>query len=410
MNMKSRALLSVALVFSFGLVAQAAEDAGLPGDFLNFGAGARPLGMGRAFTAVADDVDALYWNPAGLSSFRSSQVEFQHSPLPVEGSEQYIAYAQPVYALGSIGIGVINLTSGNVPRIDANNSEIGSFDHRETGYLASYAQRFREKYSLGSTLKMVEKTIDGRSERGFGADAGGLYRMNERWQFGAMLRNVLPPSYSYGSEKETFPVILRAGAAGKFLTNHLMTALDLEKTLGTRQGAKWHLGVEGNVIENIFLRAGVDPSEISTGFGLRWRQFQFDYAAGFQDIGLMNRFSMKVVFGGYEVDVKASPRIFSPTGLNKKVTFKVRTTHRDRIVKWIMTIRDAKNEVIQSFEGYNAPPEILEWDGKTAQGQVVEPGRYVFRMMITDAKNRTEVTPVRSLTVQAPTPFEIEAK
>ena len=34
---------------------------------LKSGLGARPLGMGGAFTAVSDDINAIYYNPAGLS-------------------------------------------------------------------------------------------------------------------------------------------------------------------------------------------------------------------------------------------------------------------------------------------------------------------------------------------------------
>ena len=37
--------------------------------FLTIGIGARATAMGGAFTSVASDVTALYWNPAGIASF-----------------------------------------------------------------------------------------------------------------------------------------------------------------------------------------------------------------------------------------------------------------------------------------------------------------------------------------------------
>ena len=40
-------------------------DAGQAGAFLSYGAGARGIGMGRAFVGLADDATAVYWNPAG---------------------------------------------------------------------------------------------------------------------------------------------------------------------------------------------------------------------------------------------------------------------------------------------------------------------------------------------------------
>ncbi len=386
------------------------NDAGLPGEFLNFGVGARPMGMGRAFTAVADDIDSLYWNPAGLSTYRSSQVIFQYSPLVVDGSYQYIGYSQPLYAYGNFGVGVVNLDSDDVPRVDANNTEVGSFKHRETGYLASYAYRFGEKFGTGATLKMAEKSIDGSSERGFGADLGGLYLLNERVRFGLVARNLIQPTYKYPSEKEEFPRIMRGGAAVSLFNEHVLTAVDLEKTMGTSQDLRWHFGVEGFVIKNIVLRAGLDHSEVTTGLGVRWKNLQFDYGLGFQALGFSNRLSMKVFFGGYEVDVKASPSVFSPVGLKNKVTFEINSSHRDRIINWILSIRNGKGKVVRSFQGYNEPPRVLEWDGKDAQDKIVEAGTYTYRMSFTTTKSRTEVTPTRSMRIVAPTPIEIESK
>src|SRR5205823_982509 len=121
-------------------------------------------------------------------------------------------------------------------------------------------------------------------------------------------------------------------------------------------------------------------------------------------------FSMKVFFGGYEVDVRATPEVFSPVGLKNKVTFSVNSSHRDRITKWIMTIRNGKGAVVKTFQGYDAPPSLIEWDGKTAQDRVAEPGEYTYRMSVTTNKNKTEMTPIRMIKVVSPTPIEIEAK
>ena len=58
------AAIVILSVISFNTRIQALEtaDGGLPGYFMNEGTGARALGMGRAFTAVADDASAIYWN------------------------------------------------------------------------------------------------------------------------------------------------------------------------------------------------------------------------------------------------------------------------------------------------------------------------------------------------------------
>src|SRR5207302_10246043 len=46
--------------------------------FLKIGPGARPAAMGEAFTGVADDIHAIYWNPAGLATLRSPELTGMH--------------------------------------------------------------------------------------------------------------------------------------------------------------------------------------------------------------------------------------------------------------------------------------------------------------------------------------------
>src|SRR5688572_21501094 len=50
------------------------------GSFLNIPVGARAVAMGEAYTALADDVSSLYWNPAGLAFMRQSQASFMYNP------------------------------------------------------------------------------------------------------------------------------------------------------------------------------------------------------------------------------------------------------------------------------------------------------------------------------------------
>ena len=67
------------------------------GDFMMIGSGVRPLGMGGAFVSLADDGSAIYWNPAGISQIKKSEVTAMHAFL-YNGLASYdhITFCQPL--------------------------------------------------------------------------------------------------------------------------------------------------------------------------------------------------------------------------------------------------------------------------------------------------------------------------
>ena len=64
------ALLTVLLAGA----ASAANDAGVPGGYLRYGASARSLALGNAVAGLADDAATSYWNPAGFASLRTMEL------------------------------------------------------------------------------------------------------------------------------------------------------------------------------------------------------------------------------------------------------------------------------------------------------------------------------------------------
>ena len=47
--------------------------------FLQLGVGARPSAMGETFAGVADDVNSIYWNPAGLAGLERREATLSHA-------------------------------------------------------------------------------------------------------------------------------------------------------------------------------------------------------------------------------------------------------------------------------------------------------------------------------------------
>ncbi len=91
-----RWLGAVALVAAGLSVVRAETVFGDAGDYLRQGAGARPLGMGGAFTAVADDASAEYWNPAGLAFLDEYQLITMYAPYNFGTNLYYLGVGIPL--------------------------------------------------------------------------------------------------------------------------------------------------------------------------------------------------------------------------------------------------------------------------------------------------------------------------
>src|SRR5438309_2111828 len=66
------------------------------GNVLNMQGGARAIGMGEAYTAQADDVSSLYWNPAGIALLNQSQASFMYNDSFQGLSYNHFAVATPL--------------------------------------------------------------------------------------------------------------------------------------------------------------------------------------------------------------------------------------------------------------------------------------------------------------------------
>jgi len=153
--------------------------------FLKIGAGARATAMGEAFTAVADDATALYWNPAGIARMRSINASFAHTDWFVDINNEYIACVFPGGLLGNFGFSASFLSMGDMQRtaIDdittlAREDEgegLSTFSSSDFALGLTYARSLTNKFSLGVTAKYVREKISEMSASGLGFDIGSLY-------------------------------------------------------------------------------------------------------------------------------------------------------------------------------------------------------------------------------------------
>ncbi len=263
----------------------------IPSAFADIGYGARPLGMGGAYVALASDPYAVLWNPACLPYVRGWQVSTMYA-------KQYniIPYALVASArsVGSVyGMGIAALTSGDdVLRETALYLSAG----RKMGALGAGFKGV----SLGATLKLRLSSFgnnpDGGALRsqgsasGFGVDMGMRWKFASKWTAGIVLRDLVNQVYYHNETRgerygESVPAALVFGTA--FLARHnLVFVFDWNKALHRELKDRILVGGEWMLFNTIYLRGGwsqhldTDPvRKVNVGFGLQY--FREDFGVRF---------------------------------------------------------------------------------------------------------------------------------
>ncbi len=146
--------------------------------FLEIGVGARAVGMGGAFVATANDVSAMYWNPAGIAGLKRVQAVFVHTDWLVDISYDYAGMIFPLMQFGTVGLNLTALNMGEmkVRTIDHPEGTGEYFDASDMAIGLSYGIHLTNRFAIGFNFKFIQQTIWKEHARGFAVDIGTLYQ------------------------------------------------------------------------------------------------------------------------------------------------------------------------------------------------------------------------------------------
>lgn len=268
--------------------------------FLDIGVGARALGMGGAYTALADDVNALYWNPAGLSKLEKREFTASHAEMFESTRLDFLAYAHPT-SQGTFAAGLTYLSQGKLDGRDSLGRRTPGYDASDAALSLGYARKL-EIADLGATFKYLRSHIGSTEAQGAALDVGAK-RAFDRVSVGAALRN-LGPGLKFQDQRNDLPLRLALGAAYKFAGGH---AAAVELVNGPRgAGTDGSFGGEFQAVKNLCLRAGYTTQTAITGgsgfdvargltmgLGFRNDKWSLDYAVlPSGELGRSHRFSL----------------------------------------------------------------------------------------------------------------------
>lgn len=314
------------------------------GEFLTLGMGARAAGLGGAYSSIASDATAPYWNPAGVPLVDQKEILLMHSEL-FGGIIAYdcVGFVFPSNS-SAFGVNFFRLGVKNIPfpkdlewedvgidGIDGtgdegedndtldpgepliyNEKRIQRVTNNDLALFLSYGWVYSNGFSFGASLKMIRREIGSYSAYGSGADFGIIYRPSKSFSLGLNIQDVTTTfiSWSTGTWEKILPT-LKFGIS----TNHwidklkgrLLFSIDQDLRFeGRRKTSQFSVGrvsddfrfgVEYSYNEVVGIRLGSEYGELTAGMGVKYRNYVIDYAfLSHPDLGGSYRLSASASF------------------------------------------------------------------------------------------------------------------
>ncbi|HAX62444.1 MAG TPA: hypothetical protein DCX95_07840 [Elusimicrobia bacterium] len=274
-------------------------------NFLKIGVGARPVGLGESFTAVADDVSTIFWNPAGLATIKEQEIVFAYNKWFEDIYQGFVGYSKPLEGIGTFGLGIIYLSMKDIPGYDEWDYKIDPVKSNDMAFAVSYSRTITEdslsdaSIQTGANVKYIRQQLADETGAAVAMDAGILCKLSAV-SFGASVQN-FGTKMKFNEKEEPLPLSIKFGNAVKLLNNNLVIALDVNFPADNK--TYFSVGAEYWLLNILVLRVGyrgkVDLGNgVTLGTGFRIKSVQVDYAfVNYDELKYTHRISVIYKFG-----------------------------------------------------------------------------------------------------------------
>jgi tetratricopeptide (TPR) repeat protein len=293
-------LLALLLALSIISIAFAQGDAGRESPFI-LGAGARGMGMGRAFVSLSGEASSAFSNAAATYIIDRSEFSALHTSLFLGTNYDCLALAHPAGSIGVFTLSLGRLGTSSFTGRDEYNRPDQSISSSESLMGLSFARKLRYGFSGGITLKGVGQEIGDNAGYGFGLDLGFQYKSDyiKGLVLGLSSNDLIQPSIKLLEVKDKYQTVARFGLAytRAFRQNYAATGVfEIEKISG--RNSKLHPGLEMAFYDKYFIRGGADDSRATFGAGIIYNFLKLDYAyENIEYFGATHRISLGFSFG-----------------------------------------------------------------------------------------------------------------
>ncbi len=198
--------------------------------FLELGVSARGLAMADALLPIADDVSALYYNPAGIRLLEGTRVSFSHNDYFVDTNQEWVGVTHDFpEQMTTVGMSMSYFNSGMMDETTPTKTDGTG---REFNYTAmavgvSAARQLTNKFTVGVTLKYLQQDVMDFSATGWAADVGTYYDTAWRSMRLAMVIQNFGPDMVFYEQEDPLPIVFKFGVGmdliGKATEDHFLT-------------------------------------------------------------------------------------------------------------------------------------------------------------------------------------------
>ncbi|MFA6091629.1 MAG: PorV/PorQ family protein [Elusimicrobiota bacterium] len=168
-------LLQLALLSAAGPAAAGQGAGTTSANFLKLGGGARAVALGGAFTALADDANAIAYNPAGLAVLRRQELSLMHNEYMDGIRQEWAVYALPSQEYGTFAAAANVLSVAPFAAYDAGDHPTGEVSAQDSSYGLAYARSFGKVLHVGAGAQMISSQLADHNARTSSFDAGMIY-------------------------------------------------------------------------------------------------------------------------------------------------------------------------------------------------------------------------------------------
>jgi len=286
-------------------------------DFLRVDMSARAGALGGSFVSNNDDVDVLFYNPAGIAPLQNSPVSLSFVKHLLDINLFSLAYSTEFENIGRFGTALKYINYGTFDAADEFGNRTGEFNAGEFAFLICYAGEFEENFYYGVNAKVIYSSIAENSSSALATDIGLQYAIpSQQINIAAGVTNLGKQVSSYMNTEEDLPVDVSIGISKRLENLPVRLSLDFHRLNDEREEFYQHfkgftIGAEFYLSKVLNLRLGYDNERRSelkvgstsgiagfnAGLGVLISEYQFNY--GYSSLGLvgaMHRIGISTAF------------------------------------------------------------------------------------------------------------------